>query len=701
MNKDAYSVVCTCNARHRRVFIMKKKKTLKMALLRDLTMTFLLPFFVILMAIFLFILSSVEKETEKKNTLYAAQLSSQMQTELEKYVSIVETAAMQEAVISLDYTQAEPYLQKLLEKEGKDVWSHFLIANQYGTEQAHTEGKEGHGYSISREEAFAKPWNEEATFVCEPAISISTGRAVLGIGTPIYRGEKKVGVLIGYLRLECIADILNRYEFTEGGYAFMLNSDGTLSAHPDQSLVLNQCYGVPDEKDEQAVEFYNSIPERLRQVYQAMTRGESGSAVVEENMALYSYYPLGIHNMSICIVSPLKEAFSLVEGLLYAMGIAVLVLCTVGAVGTLFLSGKMNSLMKWIGSQTAMLAKGNTSVEDKKLPYNKTQEIRELKNAVFALAESLHNILCQLKEQSVRLKGMVGEASDNISTADTNVENISESLQQFARGIEQITATSEELRESSAKNLSFATAISDYAREGNSYTIDMREKAKEFEKGAKEGKTSTLEMLTQIRNELSASLEESSKASLISELTEEIMQISNQTNLLSLNASIEAARAGNAGKGFAVVASEIRSLAEKCRSTAERIQNISVMVNRAVCGLSQDAEKLLLYIDSSVLKDYSFFSGIAENYYQDAAEISKMMNRFAEHAVQLRESFAVMDDSISHISSTMDENSMGIEKIVLSTEKYVNVLHGINEQIDSCDRISLRLQESLEQFQEG
>ena len=156
-----------------------------MALLRDLTMTFLLPFFVILMAIFLFILSSVEKETEKKNTLYAAQLSSQMQTELEKYVSIVETAAMQEAVISLDYTQAEPYLQKLLEKEGKDVWSHFLIANQYGTEQAHTEGKEGHGYSISREEAFAKPWNEEATFVCEPAISISTGRAVLGIGTPI------------------------------------------------------------------------------------------------------------------------------------------------------------------------------------------------------------------------------------------------------------------------------------------------------------------------------------------------------------------------------------------------------------------------------------------------------------------------------------------------------------------------------------
>ncbi|MCI5621032.1 MAG: hypothetical protein MR355_05650 [Lachnospiraceae bacterium] len=68
-------------------------------------------------------------------------LCNQVQTEIERYISIVETAAMQEAVISLDYTQAEPYLQKLMEQD-KDMWSHFIIANQYGTEQAHTEGND-------------------------------------------------------------------------------------------------------------------------------------------------------------------------------------------------------------------------------------------------------------------------------------------------------------------------------------------------------------------------------------------------------------------------------------------------------------------------------------------------------------------------------------------------------------------------------
>lgn len=681
---------------------MNKRKPLKIALLQELTFTFLIPFFLVLLIIFIYILTSVKKETEQKNIIFAEQLSSQMQTELEKYVSIVETAAMQEAVISLDYTQAEPYLQELLAKEGTDVWSHFLIANQYGTEQAHTEGKEGHGYSIRREEVFSKPWEESITYVCEPMISISTGNAVLGIGTPIYRDQKKVGVLIGFLRLECIANILNQYEFTEGGYAFMLNSDGTLSAHPDQSLVLTEYYGVPDETDAEAVAFYNSIPEKLKQVYRAMTNGESGSIMAEDQgkLSLYSYYPLGVHNMSICIVSPVKEAFSLVAGLLFAMIIAVFILCVVGLLGTFFLSAKMNSLIQWIGNQTSKLTKGNTGIEDAKLAYDKTQEIQHLKKAVFMLAESLRNILSQQGEQSNELKAMVGTVSENVDLADTNVENVSENLQQFAQGIADVTMITEELRESSAKNLNFATAIADYAKEGNSYTGDMRKKAEKFEENARNGQISTLELLSEIRDKLSVSLEESSKASLISELTKEIMAISSQTNLLSLNASIEAARAGNAGRGFAVVASEIRSLAEQCRSTAERIQTISTMVNQAVQGLSQNAEELLQYIDSSVMQDYKFFFGIAENYYQDASEISKMMNRFSGHAEQLRESFAVMDESISNISITMDENSRGMGKIVDSTTKFAQTLHEINSQIDSCDGIALQLQESLAQFQD-
>ena len=678
----------------------RQKSSLRKQYLKDLSFTFLLPFMIVLLVITLYTYQKIKTETEHKCNIYASMLCSQMQTELSKYSAIVETAAMQPQVQSLDYTQAEPYLQSLLELEGADVWSHFLIANQYGTEQAHTEGKEGHGYSIRTEEEFSRPWNDEKTFISEPSISLSTGRAVLGIGTPIYRDGKKVGVLIGYLRLECISDILNSYHFTDNSYAFMLNSDGTLSAHPNHSIVLNTSWGIPDQADEEAVAAYEQIPDELKQVYLAMTNGQSGSAITKTDGAsyLYSYYPLGLNNMSVCLVSPIRESFSLVYGLIRMLLICMTVLCILGILGAILLSSRISSLINWIVEQTSLLAQGITSVQDKKLPYARTMEIRTLKSAVFSLASGLHKILSNLDERSTELQLTVTDVSDHIHSADSNIGSISSHLKHFATGIEEVSSSSEQLKESSSKNLDFTTAIAEFAKDGHLYTENMMDRAEDFEKHAKNGIDDTLKILSDIRENLKLSIEASGQTTLINELTEEIMSISNQTNLLSLNASIEAARAGSAGQGFAVVASEIRHLAGNCRSAAIRIQEIGSSVTVAVLKLVQDAENLMSYIDTSVLKDYDFFTDIANNYFKDAAEISQMMERFANHASQLRASFAIMDDNIAHISNTMDESSGSISEIADYTSEFADTLHGINSEIISCSSISTKLQDSLSEL---
>lgn len=678
----------------------KHRHSLKLRFLIDLFCTFMVPFVLVLALVTAYIYWAVKNDAEQNSALYASVLSSQLQAELSKYVAIVETAAMQEAVKTLDYTQAEPYLQALLEKEGTDVWSHFLIANQYGTEQAHTEGQEGHGYSIRTSEEFSVPWETEATFVSEPSISISTQRAVMGIGTPIYREDRKVGVLIGYLRLESVSHILNQFPFTDSSYAFMLNSDGLLSAHPDQSQVLNTFCGVLSEDDADAMAYYNSLPDSLKRVFLSMTQGKSGSAIVSQNgeSSLYAYCPLGIHNMSICVVSPLNEAFHLVYGLSRMLLLCLALLCLTGILGTFSLSVRVSALIQWIVEQTAILARGDTAIQDKKLPYGKTREIHSLKSAVFSLSHSLQAILSDLEAHSGRLKNTVSDVSLQVGAADSGIDNISAYINQFAAGIGEVTESTKLLLENSSKNLEFVSAITAYAEDGRDYTADMMTKAEEFEKNATGGRASALEMLTQMRQNLLSSIEESSKVSMIDELTKEILEISEQTNMLSLNASIEAARAGSAGKGFGVVASQIRSLAENCRITASRIQTIGRTANHAVVSLSDDAQELLCYIDSRVLKDYETFFNVARHYHTDASKIAEMMARFSQHAGELRASFAQMDSSISGISSTMSENRQGIGEIAGLANDLNGALHSIHREMDSCSHVSRRMSESVSRF---
>ena len=135
----------------------------------------------------------------------------------------------------------------------------------------------------------------------------------------------------------------------------------------------------------------------------------------------------------------------------------------------------------------------------------------------------------------------------------------------------------------------------------------MKIRAAELENGAKENMEYTNRVVGEITSELQTALENSKSVDEVSKLTDEILSISSQTNLLALNASIEAARAGEAGKGFAVVADEIRQLADSSRETANNIQRINEMVIDAVKGLAASSEKIIAYINETVLPDYESF----------------------------------------------------------------------------------------------
>ena len=232
----------------------------------------------------------------------------------------------------------------------------------------------------------------------------------------------------------------------------------------------------------------------------------------------------------------------------------------------------------------------------------------------------------------------------------------------------------------------------------NTYASEMASRAKELELAAQRNKDSTSEIIAGIIHSLEAAIEESKSVAKVNDLTNEILSISSQTNLLALNASIEAARAGEAGKGFSVVADEIRSLADSTRQTAGNIQEINLLVVRAVDALVENSNSIVDYVNETVLPDYTRFVETGKQYRDDATYINDTMNVFEERTSHLLEIMQQVTDAISGITNAIEESTLGVTNATENTSTLVNNIQTVHNEMDTNQRISQMLMEEADRF---
>lgn len=614
-----------------------------------------------------------------------------------KYVSVVETAADNENVTSMDYEKAEAYLNTIISESG-DVWSHFLITDSEGTEIAHTDGEEHRGTSIADREYYITPWNEGTTVICEPTFSKSTGRRILAIGTPIVSEGKEIGVLVGFVRLEYISFVLNEYRITDNNYVFMLNSDGALSAHPNEDIVLKQNWVTGECDASVSSDEIDNMTENQRQAIANMMKGEEG--VVSGNDYVYTYAPVGIGGMSICITAPVKEAYEIVKNLLGILLISIVIIIMIGIVTSILMAKSITAPFTWIAQQTEALAHGNTDLSEYRMGYSSTKEMIELKEAIAFLASSLESMLSKLDVESENMLNTVGVIASRVSSSNESANDTSATMQQLAASMEEISATTDNMNNSTITTAETILEIAKNSESGAVFAKECQLRAKESEKTALDGKSSTNEMVSEIRSIMKESIENSKKVDDITKLTADILSIASQTNLLALNASIEAARAGEVGKGFAVVAEEIRELAERSRMTANNIQEISETVIEAVEKLASDSGAMLEFVDGTVLKDYDKFAEIAQFYREDSTHLESVLSEFAGQADDLRENTDVLKEGMNGITIAIEESAKGIVMVAESTAELVKNLGSIKEDVNDNKRISNELRQEVDKFRQ-
>jgi methyl-accepting chemotaxis protein len=240
--------------------------------------------------------------------------------------------------------------------------------------------------------------------------------------------------------------------------------------------------------------------------------------------------------------------------------------------------------------------------------------------------------------------------------------------------------------------------MADKSREINEYSKTMKEHADAMEQSARTTMAETNAKVEEILASLNQAIADSQSVDQVNSLTAEIMSIATQTNLLSLNASIEAARAGAAGKGFAVVAGEIGNLAENSKRTAGNIQEINSVVVDAAHNLSESANELVDYLQNSILPQFEKFVEDGEKYKNNANYIEGVMDDFSNKTEGFKSTFNDIAESINNITTSIEDGVRGVSSAAESTQTLVSDMDNISKRMDENSRIAGELDEETAIF---
>ena len=303
-----------------------------------------------------------------------------------------------------------------------------------------------------------------------------------------------------------------------------------------------------------------------------------------------------------------------------------------------------------------------------------------------------------IKVQSENMDILTSNIGSNVQDSNESAGGISATMEQMSASMEEIAATIGQIAEGSDTVLHEVQNMNNSVDNGVELVQKIKRRAGEMHQNTIAGKDQTSGKIIEIREMLGEALEESRSVEKIKQLTGEILDITSQTNLLSLNASIEAARAGDAGKGFAVVADEIRALADSSANTANNIQNISNLVISAVEKLAGNAETMLRFVDEKVLQDYDEFVVVVEKYESDADSMNSLIEEFSKNTGEIRDTISAMTTGLNDISTAVDESARGVTNVAESAVSLVSSMEQIKQQTVSNQEISQRLSGEVGRF---
>lgn len=490
---------------------------------------------------------------------------------------------------------------------------------------------------------------------------------------PVYVDERFVGMIGVDVDFAHISDMIQQVQLYDTGYAFLLDTK--------QRFLVHDSYTVADDLDSVG---YTGLKEDL---------ANNDTGVVEMSLdgrqCLISYTTLD-NGYTLVLCAPMSEVQSGIATMQRSCVIVILVVSLfVCIIAFLIGSAISNPLKKMVIDLKKMQESDFTGKEYLKFT-SKKNEIGKIAKAIAQVQKSMSHVIVTMSAEGEEINSSSGTLNNIIDDYNNMVTNISSVSEELAASMQETSDMAGNLNDTSRRMEDYVAVMGQKNTEGLENVTAIYDRAKKLNAESAQAERENAILVDSTKTRLGNAIADSSQVEQINELTKAILSISDSTNLLALNASIEAARAGQAGRGFAVVAEEIRNLAENSKNTAGEIQKITAKVTESVKHLCDCANQVLDYMDVNVRNTYQRQVEISEQYHKDAENMDSILKQFSDVASKIdRENQSIME-VIANLQNATSDGAGGTEEVAHSVGR---MLHGTQALQDAGVKLQKVVQE--------
>lgn len=445
-------------------------------------------------------------------------------------------------------------------------------------------------------------------------------------------------------------------------------------------------------------EYIKNIIEMSNSQAESITSFLEYSDETGDNIAAYHY--IADRGWLFVMTDPTDEIFTSVnrvKQILLVLSVLALVLLVCASFITISICMKP---LNPIGKTLLRISGCDISNDsDVKKYMNRKDDLGGIAEASYVVIKALRKIVETLQGCCLTLNDKVDtlkQSSSNLVDCVTDNISITEEL---SAGIDDVNSAIENINVEIGSIHSAINVLAEELEDSTKSSDEMMAGAQEMRDTAKMTFQNSESKLESTKRLVEDAMESLNSLSQINGMASSILEIAAQTNLLSINASIEAARSGEAGRGFAVVASEIGKLAETSKSTASNIQELCTASNESIVVVNECVQSIMEFIEKDVLESLNQFSTRSENYSESVENIKNHIDSINEFVGNLQKSVRQISSNITNVQDVSDQNSAAIGVIVEKSERTADIAHEIQQQSEENQKMAESLEEIVNKFE--